>query len=347
MAKKRSVGIGVVGLGFMGLTHLRASRRLRGGRLVALATSDPRKARGDFSKVGGNFGDGGGAEDLSDLTIHPTLDALLADPKVDLVDICLPSYLHAGAAIQCLRAGKAVLVEKPVALKAADAKRMLDAARKAKQPLMVAHVLKFSAEFALLSEAVKSQRWGELRALHLRRLIAMPSWGDSGWFGDRKLSGGMVVDLHIHDTDFIVHLGGKPRSVTSSGVIDERGVSFIRTVYNHGKKSPLLSSEGGWINAPGLPFEQGFDAFFQDATLHYNSSTAPAPRLYTTAGRKMKELKMKSGDAFQQELQAAVDSLRSGKIDPRLSPKSAATSLAVCAAEEKSVRSRKTIEVKL
>ena len=341
MAKKRSVGVGLVGLGFMGLTHLRASRRLRGGRLVALATSDPHKARGDFSKVGGNFGAEGGQEDLRSLSVHPTLDSLLANPAVDLVDICLPSYLHASAAIQCLRAGKAVLVEKPVALKAADAKRMLEAARRARRPLMVAQVLKFFPEFALLADAVRSKRWGDLRALHLRRLIAMPSWGD-----DPKLSGGMVMNLHIHDTDFVVHLLGKPRSVTSSGLVDAHGLNFIRTVYHRGKKGPLLSSEGGWINAPGLPFEHGFDAFFEKATLHYSSSNAPTPRLYTTSGSKMRELKIKPGDAFRLEIQAAVDSVRSGKVDPRLSAKSAATSLAVCAAEERSARNGKKVEVK-
>ncbi|MFP6631840.1 MAG: Gfo/Idh/MocA family oxidoreductase, partial [Planctomycetota bacterium] len=247
MAKKRSVGIGLVGLGFMGLTHLRAAQDARGGKVVAIATSDPNKARGDFSSVGGNFGDAGGREDMTGISVHPTLDTLLEDDRVDLVDLCLPSYLHAPAAIRCLQAGKAVLVEKPIALDPKDAHKMLLAAKKARRPLMVAQVLRFMPEFSLLSDAVKSKRWGKLLSLHMKRIIAMPEWSDSSWLADPAKSGGMVIDLHIHDTDFIVHLFGKPNAVSSNGLVDKRGVNFIRTTYHGKANGPLLSAEAGWL----------------------------------------------------------------------------------------------------
>ena len=339
MAKKRSVGIGLVGLGFMGLTHLRAARGLRGGKVVAISTSDPKKARGDFSSVGGNFGDGGSKENMKGIAVHPSLDALIEDDNVDLVDICLPSYLHADAAIRCLQAGKAVLVEKPVALDPADARKMLRAAKKSRKQLMVAQVLRFMPEFSLLTDAVKKKRWGKLLALHMRRIIAMPDWGDSSWFSDPKKSGGMVIDLHIHDTDFIVHLAGKPAAVSSTGLVDKKGVNFIRTTYHPRAKGPLLSSEGGWLNAPGLGFEHGYDAYFEKGTVHFNSSTAPQPLLYTTAGRDARKLVIKPVDGFARELQTAVNSVKSGKTDPLLQAAGAADSLAVCKAEERSVRS--------
>ncbi len=347
MSRQKPVGIGIAGLGFMGLTHLRASRRLRGGKLVAIATSDPKKARGDFSGVGGNFGERGGQEDLSGVEVHADLESMLADDRVDLVDICLPSYLHPSATIESLKAGKAVICEKPIAVREADAKKMIDAARRAGRPLMIAQVLKFFPEFELLLDATRDERWGALRALHMSRRIAFPSWGDASWFSDPKLSGGMVIDLHIHDTDFIVQLLGKPRAVESSGIVDDRGVSFVRTSYRYGKSAPLVTSDGGWINAPGLPFEQGYDAYFENATLHYDSTNCPAPKLYTSAGRKPKEFRFKNVDAFRGELQAAVDTVRSGEMHPLLDAKSAALSLAVCRAEERSVRTRKKVEVRL
>ena len=339
MAKKRSVGIGLVGLGFMGLEHLRAARDARGGKVVAIATSNPNKARGDFSSVRGNFGDAGGLEDMTGIAVHPTLDTLIEDDRVDLVDLCLPSYLHAPAAIRCLQAGKAVLVEKPIALDPKDARKMLLAAKKARKPLMVAQVLRFMPEFSLLSDAVKSKRWGKLLSLHMKRIIAMPEWGDSSWFADPAKSGGMVIDLHIHDTDFIVHLFGKPNAVSSNGLVDKRGVNFIRTTY-HGKvKGPLLSAEAGWLNAPGLPFEHGYDAFFEKGTVHFNSSTAQKPLLYTSAGRAARKLAIKPVNGFARELQAAIQSVRAGKVDPLLKAAGAADSLTVCNAEERSVRS--------
>ena len=339
MAKKRSVGIGLVGLGFMGLTHLRAAQGVRGGGVVAIATSDPNKARGDFSSVGGNFGDAGGLEDMTGIAVHPTLDSLLEDDRVDLVDLCLPSYLHAPAAIRCLQAGKSVLVEKPIALKPKDARRMLLAAKKARKQLMVAQVLRFMPEFSLLSDAVKNKRWGKLLSLHMKRIIAMPEWGDSSWFADPEKSGGMVIDLHIHDTDFIVHLFGKPDAVSSNGLVDKKGVNFIRTTYHGRKNGPLLSAEAGWLNAPGLPFEHGYDAFFEKGTVHFNSSTAPEPLLYTTAGKEARKLVIKPVDGFAKELRAAIESVKSGRVDPLLKAAGAADSLAVCNAEERSVRS--------
>ena len=93
------------------------------GAAAAIVTADPRKARGDFRAVRGNFGAGGGKVDLDGVQVHPGIDALLADPAIDLVDICLPSYLHAPVAIRALEAGKHVLVEKPVALTVAPTRR--------------------------------------------------------------------------------------------------------------------------------------------------------------------------------------------------------------------------------
>ena len=331
---KRSCGVGMVGMGFMGLTHLLAARKLRGGRVLAIVTSDPRKARGDFSEVKGNFGAGGARENLRGIRVYPDLDELLADDRIDLVDICLPSHLHARAAIRVMKAGKAVLVEKPMALSNADTRRMLLAAAQTGQLLMVAQVLKFFPEFAALTAAVDKKRYGRLLGLHSRRIIAMPRWGDDSWFGDPKLSGGMVVDLHIHDTDFTIHLFGRPRSVFSHGLVRKGQVQSIRTVYDHGAKGPLLSSEAGWINAPGLAFEHGYDAYFEKATIQFNSSHCPVPRVYGL--RSTRNLSLPRGDAFQKEIQAAVDSVRSGRVHPLLSPVSAATSLEVCLAEQKS-----------
>jgi predicted dehydrogenase len=344
MAKKKSaIGIGLVGLGFMGLTHLRAARQVRGARLVAIATSDPRKARGDFSGVRGNFGAAGGRESLDGIRVHPTLEALLADPAVELVDICLPSYLHAGAALLAFEAGKHVLVEKPIALQLADAERMLAASRRARKLLLVAQVLRFFPEFAFLSDSVRKGSLGRLLSVNLRRVIATPSWGDS-WFSDPARSGGMVVDLHIHDTDFIVQLFGKPRSVTSHGVVEGERVDFIRTAYQFGAPAPLVSAEAGWINAPSLAFEHGYEAFFEKATLRFNSSDAPRPRLYGKKG--VKELAVPAADAFQLEIGAAVESVRTGKAHPLLDAASARTSLEVCLAEQNSARSGKPVAVK-
>ncbi len=343
MKKRGSVGIGIVGMGFMGLTHLRAARTLRRGKVVALVTSDRKKAKGDFSSVKGNFGAGGARENLAGISIYPTLDDLIDDDGVDLVDICLPSYLHKDSSIRSMKAGKSALVEKPIALRPRDAVLMAKTSETSGKLLMVGQVLKFLPEFAALSDAIRSQRYGKLLALNVRRVVAAPEWGDS-WFSDPKLSGGMVVDLHIHDTDFLGHLFGKVRAVTSTGISRNSQVHFIRTTYHFGKsrnRAPLITAEAGWINAPSLAFEHGYDAFLEKATIHFNSSHCPKPRLYGL--RKEKQLPVPKGNPFRSELQAAVDSVRDDKVHPFLRADSAADSLNVCLAEEKSVRTGKTV----
>ncbi|MBI4600954.1 MAG: Gfo/Idh/MocA family oxidoreductase, partial [Planctomycetes bacterium] len=354
------VGIGIAGMGFMGATHLLAARGLRGARVAASVTSDPRKARGDLRGVRGNFGEGAGKVDLRGIRVHPTFDDLLADPGVDLVDICLPSFLHAETAQRALAAGKHVLVEKPIALAPAAARRMISAAEKAGRLIMVAQVLKFFPEFKVIEDALRDGRWGGLLALHLRRRIARPDWGAGSWFADPKRSGGMVVDLHIHDTDFVVHLFGKPRAVSSQGLVRGGRVDFVRTVYHlavppgsqgrpggrgppasEGAPPPLVSAEAGWINAPGLPFLHGYDAFFERATLSFDSSRSPEPLLCEAKGPRA--LKLAAPPAFAQELQAAADAVRAGEVPVRLSAASAAASLEVCLAEERSARAGKMV----
>ena len=335
MAGSKSTGIGIAGMGFMGTTHLEAARKLRGARVRAIMTSDPRKARGDFRAVGGNFGSGLGKISLAGIRVHSNLKSLLEDPEVHLVDLCLPTHHHRDAAIQSLRAGKHVLVEKPIAVHLPDASRMLRAAASAGRLLMVAQVLKFFPEFAFLAEAIRTRRWGKLLRLHTRRVISKPDWEAGSWLSNRAKSGGMVIDLHIHDTDFVTYLFGKPIGVTSQGVVRRGQVDFIHTNYHYKAKDPLITTEAGWINGAALPFEHGFEAFFEKASCYYNSTHAPTPICYEK--RKAKQIRPLQGDAFRTELQAAVDAVKSGRVPATLSAETAKLALKVCLAEERSV----------
>src|SRR3954462_4800502 len=107
------VRVGIAGIGFMGKTHFEAYRRVEGAQVSAIFTRDRKKLEGDWTEVRGNFGGAGGVQDLTGVRKYDTLDALLADPEIDMVDLCLPSHLHRELALKALAAGKHVLVEKP------------------------------------------------------------------------------------------------------------------------------------------------------------------------------------------------------------------------------------------
>jgi predicted dehydrogenase len=182
-----AVGVAVVGLGFMGVTHYRSYKKVKGAKVVAVFSRDPKKLAGDWRSVRGNLPtETGGREDLSGVRRYDDLDAILNDPEVELVDICLPTHLHAEAILKALQAGKHVLVEKPIALTLKDADKMVETAQKVGRFLMVGQVLRFFPEFRLLKEMQESGRYGRLKGLHLKRVISKPTWAADNWFADPK-----------------------------------------------------------------------------------------------------------------------------------------------------------------
>ncbi len=103
------INVAVIGLGFMGATHLKAWRNVPAARLHAVVDADPRRLTGDLSSVGGNLTTTDARYDFSGVRAYTTLEEALADPQVDAVDICLPTDQHAVTVTAALRAGKHVL----------------------------------------------------------------------------------------------------------------------------------------------------------------------------------------------------------------------------------------------
>ena len=220
----RPLNIAVVGLGFMGVTHLKAWRQIPSVRLHAVVDADPRKLTGDLSAVAGNLGSGGEQFDFSDVRGYRLLDEALADPAIDAVDICLPTDEHAPAATAALRAGKHVLTEKPMALDAPTAEALIREAERSGRLLMAAHVLRFFPAYETLAESLRAG--DPVRSALFRRRCAAPVW--SAWLKDPARSGGGIMDLLIHDADFCISLWGMPDAVHARGYRDlTRGIDVI------------------------------------------------------------------------------------------------------------------------
>src|SRR5579884_1458175 len=100
------VRIGIVGVGFMGMIHYLAAQKLRGARVTAISSRDKKKLAGDWRGIRGNFGPPGTQMDLGKIKRYENYEDLLADPDIDLIDICTPTHLHGTMAIAALRAGK-------------------------------------------------------------------------------------------------------------------------------------------------------------------------------------------------------------------------------------------------
>ncbi|HMP61451.1 MAG TPA: Gfo/Idh/MocA family oxidoreductase, partial [Gemmatales bacterium] len=263
------VRIGIVGMGFMGYIHFLAAQRLEGGgRVAAIVSRDPAKRLGDWRSIRGNFGPPGAIVPLGSIKAYATLEELLADPEIDLVDICLPTDQHVAAARAALAAGKHVLVEKPLALHPDECHALLAEAKAADKLLMVAQVLPYFPEFRFAHDFVHSGTAGAIRAAHFRRLISRPDWSES--LADSARTGGPAIDLHIHDTHFLYLLWGLPRSVLTQGVWDGPTLVYQTTHYEFAEGG-CVTSQCGAICPKGRPFVHGFEIHGSKAALIYDS----------------------------------------------------------------------------
>jgi predicted dehydrogenase len=331
------VRIGIVGIGFMGMIHFLAARKLQGARVTALCSRDPRKLAGDWRGIRGNFGPPGEQMDLAGIRTYDRLDQLLADPEIDLVDICSPTEQHAPAALAALKAGKHVLVEKAIALDPKDADTMVQTARHTQRLLMVAHVLPFVPEFAYAAQVVRERRFGRLLGGHFRRIISRPDW--SSEIADASKTGGPAVDLHIHDTHFIGLLCGVPPRVFSSGVVENGTVVHVTTQYLYGPNGPAVSCSSGALAQKGRMFVHGYELYLEQATLVFESGATPLTVL-TADGKAEQPALAGGGDpvtAFTSEIQAAVNGVASGREPDLLSGQLARDALALCHRECQSV----------
>lgn len=307
--------LAVLGLGFMGSTHLKALGAVRDAELVAVYSHDEKKLAGDLSSVHGNLGGGGEKVDFSGVTQHRQLEAVLADPDVEAIDICLPTDLHETVAVEGLRAGKHVLVEKPMALDSYGVDRMLTAASRYKRTLMTAHVLRFFPSYVALRQAVGRQQLGPLRFAMFRRRCAAPGW--SGWLLDASRSGGGVFDLLIHDMDMCLHLFGKPEALCATGYADlSAGIDCIdaQLFYPQGG---VVSITGGWHHPGAYPFSMEYTVTVEGGTIEY-SSAGRAPTLYSPDGSE-KLLDGGTQDGYAAEIEYFIECCNR-RVAPELCP---------------------------
>ncbi len=348
MAEK--IGIGIVGIGFMGWIHYLATRQVAGAEVVAVCSRDPKKLAGDWSGIQGNFGPPGGPVDLTGVATYADYGALLADPTVDLVDLCVPSPDHASWAIRALEAGKHVLVEKPIALTSADADAMLAAAARSGRMLMVGHVLPFFPEFAYARELIESGRYGSVRAAHFKRVIAR-----SDRAADADAGGGPAVDLHIHDTHYIALVCGVPTAVRSRGVIDGASVIHLTTQYLYDDPNLAVSALAGSLSQAGRSFTHGFEFYLDRATISYEFASfagqghlaIPLSVIHADGTVEQPTLPGSGDpvDAFVAEMTAAVAAVESGVPCPILAGDLARQALRICHAEVTSVETGETVAI--
>lgn len=301
--------VGVIGLGIMGRTHIGAWNAAEADglpcKVVAVADRNPASLTGEYTAAG-NLDAQSKPQRLFDpahVRTYTESADLLADAGVDVVSICTHTDTHVELASAALHAGKHVLLEKPVALAAADAQKVADAAAGSGKVCMVAMCMRFWPAWAWLKDKIDSGTYGRVTSAVFQRLASPPAWSKD-FYHNTARSGGAAVDLHIHDTDFIRYCFGEPESVSATGTLHH-----LTTIYRYAQV-PHVVAHGGWDYAQGFPFRMRYLVNFEAGTADFDITRTP-PLLWHSGG-KSETLDMGPHTGYDREVRHLIAHLRSG-----------------------------------
>jgi len=258
--------VAIVGAGFMGGMHAQVYHILPEAKLTAIIDIDQDRA----DKLARKF----------EAKSYSSLKEALKKEDIDAVDICLPTFLHPQYVIEAVRAEKNVFCEKPIALTLEAADRMIEEVEKKGVKFMVGHVLRFWPEYVKIKEIQESGKLGKLIWVTCTRLSPTPTWAWQGWLTDVKRSGGALVDLHIHDIDFLLYLLGRPSSVYCQSAGKSSSYNHVFTTLSF-PEGEIGFAEGGWDMPAEFPFTMSCSCLFEKGALEFNNRYEKTLILYS------------------------------------------------------------------
>lgn len=249
--------VALIGYGGMGKMHGKCYAALKDVvKLVAVADVTPESGVAKY------------AEEMG-AKCYASGNDLLAAETPDIIDICLPTFLHTEYSVKAMEKGCHVFCEKPICLNEEEAKLLLETEKKTGVKVQVGQVVRFMKEYKWLKKAVESGTYGKVISAVFTRLSANPRWAWNNWFNDPEKSGTMALDLHVHDVDFIRYLLGEPDTVESKCTRNAEGVlQQIFTTYTFG--DTVVTSEGIWDYPDKFPFSPGFRVKMEKGTAVLN-----------------------------------------------------------------------------
>jgi predicted dehydrogenase len=342
-ASEKTVNVAVIGLGLMGVTHLRAYLANPLARVVAVSDAYRTPENGILKGVSGNV-QGSGDIDLGPgIRVFQKPEDMLADPEVQLVDICTPTPLHAEQVIAAMKAGKHVICEKPLARSSSSAREILSVAAVSPGFLMPAMCMRFWPGWSWIKRIVQEETYGKVLAAGFTRVSAMPSWSSQGTYASGADTGGALFDLHIHDADFINHLFGRPKAVFSTGVLGAGGsINHVMTQYVY-PDGPLVHAEGGWLRAKG--FNMAYTLLCERATIDFDLERGADALKVTESGGDAEVIQLDPGDGYTMEIQYILECVSQGRAPQVVTALDGMTALEICEAEEQSVRSGQPVSL--
>lgn len=303
----------LVGIGGMGSVHFEAYKNIKDATLVAVCD-----IREDILH-----------EKLSGTDIKPYTNFLqmLKEQQPDIVDICTPTYMHKQMSIAAMQSGANVLCEKPMALRDEDCAEIAATAKKTRKLFMAAHVVRFMNAYIYLKNIIESKKYGRLLRLDMKRASGVPRWSWENWMLDREKSGHVVVDMMIHDIDFVQNIFGLPKDI--KGVYYDMKDMTNYASFDYIYDGFTVSAETGWYN-PDVPFAAGYFALFENGfvelkdALYDCGERVDFDNVKTTGETG---INISDVDGYDAEIAYFADCVKNAKAPDMVTPESSATSV--------------------
>ena len=251
-------------------------------------------------------------------------ETMLESEDIDILDICLPTYLHADFAVKAMKKGINVITEKPISLKKDDVARVYRTAEENGVKFMVAQVLRFWPEYEIVKSIFEKKTYGALLSGSMTRLGSCPKWSWDGWMTDEKRSGLVPFDLHIHDLDFMVYAFGAPKDI-SARRSRRPEQDYINVVYDFGDF--FITTESSWYSSP-YPFRAAFRFQFEHAVVAWENGEM---KIYEESGRifnpisseaqgETGDIGLPKSDAYTNEIRYFASCVKENKKPDRVKP---------------------------
>ena len=319
---KREMTAAIIGIGYIGKEHLAVLKE----KVSRIILCDPNeKESAVFAKLNG-------------CEFYADYRKMLEDVTPDFACVCVPTPLHARITCELLRRGVNVLCEKPFATEKDDAVRMIETAKMTKRLLMVGHCVRFSPYYEYLRKCFADERFGKAKYVKLFRHSKAPAWSAGNWLQDVSKSGGVVMDLHIHDTDFIRSLLGIPRGVSTSGYYGS-----CSTVYDYGRDI-CVTADATWRQVSGFDFIAGYDVVFENAAIQYENGKIAVyynGATYDPIKTEKFPSYIEGDNIYNNEIEYFIQCLEKGEKPLVCPPEESLDSLTINLAEIKSLVHRK------
>ena len=302
MELNRKIRVAIVGVGGMGGVHFNIYCKKTDIELVAACDLRIDMLREKAKKNG-----------REDVTLYADYDEMLAKEKPDMVDICTPTYLHAEMAVKAMRAGAYALSEKPMALNSGLTEQILAAEKETGKFYMTAQVVRFMTPYRYLKDVIDSKKYGNPVHVMMYRMSQGPAWGTGNWYLQEEKSGLVMLDLMIHDIDFMQYAFGKPKSIDGAYHPLRDGSNSATAVYLY--DGFTVTIETGWFQA-AIPFHADFYAVFdkgwvesRNGTIYDCGKPVEIPREGVTGETG---INISNVDGYETEINEFIEAVRTG-----------------------------------